>query len=212
MTWLNTLSKQYGHITQHWAEYLQAKQNHARYMLQQQHWLAGTNIPTKPRTMRARHQKNQTTQKSARRLGPHLVFLYDPCPNDKRRIGIRWSGKSNSLDHCTFYGKPWGTSPRLNSVCTPLLCRNMYLASNFSERLLALSSLAYLMKKRILLLCAWHAVVFMPYVCSRPPLLHTSYTLNCVLHSGVFVHLIVFVPHAYWEAYRHGSLHYITLC
>ena len=42
---------------------------------------------------------------------------------------MRRSGKCNSHDCTLFYRKPWGTSPELHSVCTPSLCRNLYLAS-----------------------------------------------------------------------------------
>ena len=51
-----------------------------------------------------------------------------------------------------------------------------------------------------------HGTLFLRHLyvhCPPPP---SSLSLNCFLHSAVFFHLTVFVPHARWEAYRHGSL------
>ena len=70
-------------------------------------------------------------------MPPYGKSQYNPSPNDKGRTGIRRSGKSNLRYHPIFYRKSWGTSPELNSICTPWLCQNLYLAPTLPSRLLA---------------------------------------------------------------------------
>ena len=57
-------------------------------------------------------------------------------------------GAVRALCACCAKMPPWGTSPELTSICTPWLCRNLYLAISLPKQLLALWVLAYLIKKK----------------------------------------------------------------
>ena len=156
------LRARYIYIVRRGDDYLQAHRNHAQYMLQQQHeWMQLQN------TVSQTYQEKETlylhASKTVKQTRPYCSYANghessgnplcgkchcNPCPNDSRRIGIQQSGKYPSTHtRADINGKPRGTSPERTSACTPRHPPNLYLAQTLPMRHMALSSLAYLIKK-----------------------------------------------------------------